>query len=246
VKSATINQRLRLLRRAYSLAKLRLDPARLDFGDLFMNDDSLRGRFLTADAFQAIRAHLPDRLHEYFEFAYLTGTRKAQLAKTTWAHWSTETRELTWNAREVKAKRDFVLPLDGRPLDIILAQRRRLHCRHIFHGPRCRPGHTPSKRHGCVGDFKRAWATACKAAGFPIGREAGGYVFHNTRHTAVTNLVNAGVPAHEAMAVSGHRTRSVFDRYSIPLKDQTRAAMRKASAYVATLPTSPTTIPMRG
>jgi len=26
-------------------------------------------------------------------------------------------------------------------------------------------------------------------------------VFHNTRHTAMTNLVNAGLPTHEAMAV---------------------------------------------
>jgi len=57
-------------------------------------------------------------------------------------------------------------------------------------------------------------------------------VFHNTRHTAVTNLVNAGVPAHEAMGVSGHRTRSVFDRYSIKLHEQTREALRRATAYV--------------
>jgi len=56
-------------------------------------------------------------------------------------------------------------------------------------------------------------------------------VFHNTRHTAVTNLVNAGVPAHEAMAVSGHRTRSVFDRYSPSLKAQTRAALERVTAY---------------
>jgi hypothetical protein len=32
----------------------------------------------------------------------------------------------------------------------------------------------------------RAWETACEKAGFPIGRKQGGYVFHNTRHSAVT------------------------------------------------------------
>jgi len=81
-------------------------------------------------------------------------------------------------------------------------------------------------------------------AKYPAGREQGGFVFHNTRHTAVTNLVNAGVPAHEAMAVSGHPTRSVFDRYSIPLKDQTQSAMRRTSEYVAALPTKPTVLPL--
>src|SRR5262249_8667340 len=157
-----------------------------------------------------------------------------------------EAREFSWSAAEVKAKRDFVLPLDGRPLEIMLARygQRRLYCRHVFHGPRCTPGSTPSKRHGCIGDFKKAWATASKAAGFPVGRRAGGFVCHNTGPTAVTNLVNAGVPAHEAMAVSGHRTRSVFDRYSIPLKEQTRAALRRQTAYVETLPKSPTVAPI--
>src|SRR5438034_6216980 len=118
-----------------------------------------------------------------------------------------------------------------------------LDLRHVFHGRRCAPGRTLSKLYGCVWDFKKAWGTACKNAGFPLGRAAGGFVFHNTRHTAVTNLVNAGVPAHEAMAVSGHRTRSVFDRYSIPLTEHTRAAMPRTSAYVEPLPKSPTVAP---
>lgn len=43
----------------------------------------------------------------------------------------------------------------------------------------------------------------------------------------MTNLVNANDPAHEAMAVSGHRTRSIFDRYSLTLKEQTRKAFRQ-------------------
>ena len=83
------------------------------------------------------------------------------------------------------------------------------------------------------------------AAGFPVGRKQGGFVFHNTRHTAVTNLVNAGTPTHEAMTVSGHRTRSVFDRYSIPLKDQTRAALERVSAYTETTPAPATVQPLR-
>jgi integrase len=96
-----------------------------------------------------------------------------------------------------------------------------------------------------VGDFKRAWTTACKKAGFPVGRQAGGFVFHNTRHTAVTNLVNAGVPAHEAMTVSGHRTRSVFDRYSLSLKQQTKAALRRVTEYTQQQDTTATVIPVQ-
>jgi integrase len=228
-------RRLQLLRRAYRLAKLQLDPAELDFGeDLFLPENSPRGRTLTAQAFAAIHGASPEYLQDFFEFAYICGTRKRQLALTTWTHWNGEAAELTWEAAEVKAKLPFVLPLDGRAREIIEARwaTRRLHCRYIFHGPYCAPGRKASKQYGCVGDFKKSWSTANKAAGFPIGRKHGGYVFHNTRHTAVTNLVNAGVPSHEARAVSGHRTQSVFDRYSIPLKEQTRRALRQQTAYL--------------
>lgn len=157
------------------------------------------------------------------------------------------TKEFTWTAAEVKAKRPTVLPLDGRPLALIerLHAARRLHCRFVFHGALCAPGRAHSKSYGCVGHFETAWAAACRAAGFPVGRKAGGFVFHNTRHTAVTNLVNAGVPAHEAMAVSGHRTRSVFDRYSLSLKAQTRAALRRVTAYTQDQDFTPTVIPVQ-
>ena len=115
----------------------------------------------------------------------------------------------------------------------------------MFHGSNCAAGVPPSVRYGCVGDFKRLWATACTKAGFPVGRKRGGYVFHNTRHTAVTNLVNAGVPAHEAMAGSGHRTRSVFDRYSLTLKAQTRAALERVTVYTVAH-AAPVVVPPEG
>jgi integrase len=233
--TATINRRLGLLRRAYRLAKLRIDPARLDFTDCMLGEASPRGRYLDAAAFGAIHKALPEYLRDFVEFAYLCGTRKRQLALTTWAHWNAEVAEFTWPAAEVKAKHPHVLPLAGRPLELIRSRHtaRKLHCRYVFHGPHCAPGRKSSKQYGCVGDFKKAWARASKAAGFPIGRKHGGFVFHNTRHTAVTNLVNAGVPAHEAMSVSGHRTRSVFDRYSLTLKEQTRRALERQTTYTA-------------
>jgi hypothetical protein len=58
----------------------------------------------------------------------------------------------------------------------------------------------------------------------------------DSRNSAVTNLVNAGVPTHEAMVVSGHRTRSVLDRYSIRQNEQTRKALRQVSAFTTKAP----------
>jgi integrase len=58
-----------------------------------------------------------------------------------------------------------------------------------------------------------------------------GLIFHDLRRSAVRNLLRSQVPEKVAMQISGHLTRSVFDRYAITSANDLAEAARKLSAF---------------
>ncbi len=74
------------------------------------------------------------------------------------------------------------------------------------------------------------WRTACEKAGVP------GRLLHDLRRSAVRNLVRAGASEQVAMSITGHKTRSVFDRYHIVSNDQVEAVKKLAALHGAIAP----------
>ena len=100
-----------------------------------------------------------------------------------------------------------------------------------------------------IRDPRRSWAAACKVArlmkpkldkkGEPVTEIINGKeqvvmvparIFHDLRRSGVRNMLRAGVREGVAMAISGHRTRAIFDRYNITSDDDLRQALKQTQA----------------
>jgi integrase len=194
-----------------------------------LEESAPRQGFLEHGTFLAVRDRLPTDHADVFAFAYYSGWRRREIHSLPWRMVDLGANVLRLDPAFSKTKKGRVLPIPP-PLRAVLERRlatRRLDCLLVFQ--------VDSQP---MGDWRKTWKTACTAAGVPS------LVLHDCRRTAVRNLVRAGVPDKVAMAFTGHRTRSVFDRYNIVSERDLHDAGDRLAAYVATLDPRAPVIPL--
>jgi integrase len=198
-----------------------------------------RQGFAEPGDFEAIVGHLPDYLQDFARFAYASGWRKGELKTLEWSAVDRDNTRVVLKREHSKNGDPRVIPLVGELREIIERQRRQWEyktpngetalSRYVFH----RDGEP-------IGDFRKAWATACITAGFSmtkIRRDGqsmldaegnpvlrGSLIFHDLRRSAGRNLDRDGITQSVAMAITGHKTESVYRCYRIVNEDDIRAA----------------------
>jgi len=228
LSGASCNRLVSVLRRAYSLGKEKLGLlTALTFPRY---PEGKRGEYLTEDQCRAICANFQARegsdvKADMFRLAYLLGIRKGQLRRTCKRHVliSGDTWKLKWPGEETKNGEPHEVLLVGEARAIVQrAWANRLpDCDFLFH-----VDGQP------VGPMLSELERTCSLLGIPYGRN-NAVVFHDTRHSAVTNLVASGVPEAVAMTISGHADPTVFKRYNVRRDDVQAAALERQAAYLA-------------
>src|SRR5262245_42469393 len=194
---------------------------------------TVRQGFFELRELEAVLSRLPTPLRPPMTFAYYTGWRMAsEILRLTWPQVDLEAGTVRLEAHTTKNDDARPIYLPQMLLDVLEQQwRERLEqypdCPYVFH-----------RRGNRIFSYQKDWRKTITEAGI-VGR-----IPHDFRRPAVRNLVRAGVPERVAMAITGHKTRSVFERYNIVSDgDLKEAARRLENAIMPQTTTLSTTLP---
>lgn len=223
MENGTINRELAALKRILNLGAEQTPPKvdRIPHIPMLQENNVRKGFFEHGD-FLALREALPDYLKGLATFAYKTGWRVSEIENLTWSQVDLANGVVRLEVGETKNSEGRTVYLDDELNEIFQRQwdiRRSL--KKVL--PWVFTNKAGTDR---VKDFRKSWDNACNDA------EIGKRLFHDFRRTAVRNMVRAGIPERVAMMVSGHRTRSIFERYNIVSDTDLKLAAQKQEAYL--------------
>lgn len=220
--NASINRELAALKRMFNLAVRARKLNHAPYVAMLAENNARQG-FVDHSGFLAVRDALPSHLKDPITFLYFSGWRAGEMKALEWRDVDLDGKVVRLRPEVSKNKDGRVLPLAGELLEVVerARARRRPDCQFVFH-----EGGQP------IGNFRKAWRTACRAAGLNT------ILVHDLRRTAVRNMVRAGVPDRVAMTLSGHKTRSIFDRYNIVSESDLVAASEQLQAHLQMQPQS--------
>jgi integrase len=204
VEDSTINREFSSLRRALNLAAKSEPPKLMRVPRIpRLKENNVREGFLEHEQYLGLRNELPKHVQLIFVMAYHLGMRFGELKKMQWSQVDLRAGEIRLYGRQTKNDEPRTAPIYGEMqqwLDMAKTERDQMwpNCSWVF-------SHNGKR----LGTFYKAWRSACKRASVL------GQIFHDLRRTAVRNMTRAGVNRKTAMAISGHKTESIFLRYDI-------------------------------
>ncbi len=176
---------------------------------------------------------LPDYAQVAATLAYYSGMRTGEVFSLKWVQVNWSAGKLSLRAQDTKANTLRVLYLTGDLLRVLTVWKQRCDQKWPLCFWIC---HRGGIRHESL---KHSWRKGCERVGLGKMVEVEGTkakvwvgkIPHDFRRTAVRNMVRAGVPEKVSMAISGHKTRSVFDRYNIVNEADLEQAAQSMTAY---------------
>jgi integrase len=221
--NATINRELSALKRMLNLGARQTPPKvdRVPYIPMLKENNVRKGFFEHAE-FIALRDALPHYLKGFVTFAYKTGWRVSEIADLTWNQVDSFNGIVRIEPGESKNDEGRTVYLDDELKEAFHSQwESRKKSSKLT--PYVFPNVDGTSR---ISDFRGSWNKACKDA--KIGKR----LFHDFRRTAVRNMVRSGIPERVAMMISGHKTRSVFERYNIVNDTDLKLAALKQETYL--------------